>query len=323
MPNEHRPAVLVTGGAGYIGSHTCKALHRAGFLPVTFDNLSLGNRDFVQWGPLVVGDTRDRVSIARAVTEYDVRGTIHFAALSSVGESLANPAAYYDNNISGLLGTLSGMSDAGCSTIVFSSTAAVYGNAGSDPIAENAVREPVNPYGWSKAMCEQILVDHGRAYGLKWTALRYFNASGADPEGEIGEFRAAETHLIPRAMMALQGHVHDFCVFGSDFPTPDGTAVRDYIHVSDLADAHVIALQRMLAGEDGGVFNLGTGEGFSVAQVLKEIAVVSGKNLAAPTGLRRAGDPAEGAGFGVVLHEDEVLTGSVLPEHSGQQVGGA
>lgn len=287
-----RPAVLVTGGAGYIGTHACKALHRAGFRPVTFDNLSLGNEKFVKWGPLVVGDTRDADLIARTIAEHDIQGVIHFAALSSVGESIATPADYYDNNINGLLGALGGMRMAGCSAMVFSSTAAVYGNAGSEPIPETAPRGPVNPYGWTKAMCEQILADFQTAYGLRWTALRYFNASGADPDGEIGEFRASETHLIPRAMMALQGHIKDFRVFGSDFPTPDGTAIRDYIHVSDLAEAHVIALKAMLDGSSGGVFNLGVGQGYSVGQVLETIGRVSGRDMAAPTGGRRAGDPA-------------------------------
>lgn len=285
--------ILVTGGAGYIGSHTCKALSAAGFEPVVYDNLTLGHKDFVRWGPLVVGDTRDPAQVAEAIRAHKISAVIHFAALSSVGDSVADPASYYGNNVGGLLGLLQGMTDAGCGAIVFSSTAAVYGEAKVSPILETAPTEPVNAYGRSKLMCEQILDDCRAAYGLKAIALRYFNASGADPEGEIGELRRNETHLIPRAMMSLQGHIDDFQVFGSDFPTPDGTAIRDYIHVSDLADAHVLALQSLLAGGEGGSFNLGAGHGYSVGEVLAEVARQTGRPMDAPKGGRRAGDPTQ------------------------------
>lgn len=285
--------ILVTGGAGYIGSHTCKALHRAGFTPVVFDNLSLGHREFVRWGPLVVGDTRDGSQVATAIADHRIKAVVHFAALSSVGESMDAPEKYYENNVGGLLGLLDGMRQSGCETIVFSSTAAVYGEAKVSPITEVAIKNPVNPYGRSKLICEQILDDCRKANGLKAVTLRYFNASGADPEAEIGELRDQETHLIPRAMMALQGYIHDFEVFGSDFPTADGTAIRDYIHVCDLADAHVLALRHLLAGGHGGAFNLGISKGYSVAEVLAEIARTTGRDMEAPKGPRRPGDPVQ------------------------------
>jgi UDP-glucose-4-epimerase GalE len=283
--------VLVTGGAGYIGSHTCKALHAHGLKPVVYDNLSLGRADFVRWGPLVEGDTRDADAVAAALKTHDINAVIHFAALSSVGESISEPAAYYQNNVGGILGLLAGMRQAGCSTIIFSSTAAVYGEPRDVPIAETAATEPVNGYGRSKLMCEQILGDFDRAYGIKSVNLRYFNASGADAEAEIGEYREAETHLIPRAMMALQGYIDDFQVFGADFPTPDGTAIRDYIHVSDLAQAHALALEMVLRERESATFNLGTGGGYSVGEVLSEIGRVSGRRMTPPKGERRPGDP--------------------------------
>lgn len=285
-------AVLVTGGAGYIGSHACKALAAASFLPVTFDNLSLGHAKAVKWGPLVQGDTRDATAVAAAIRGHSAVAIIHFAALSSVGESGREPAQYYRNNVGGLLGVLEGMALEGCRQIVFSSTAAVYGEAGEALIGEDTPTVPVNVYGRSKLMCETVLADHAAANLLTAVSLRYFNASGADEAAEIGEDRAVETHLIPRALMALQGHIDDFQVFGSDFQTPDGTAIRDYIHVSDLADAHVLALKRLLAGNDGGVFNLGTGQGYSVGEVMRTVQRITGRTMAAPTGGRRDGDPA-------------------------------
>lgn len=285
-------SVLVTGGAGYIGSHACKALAAAGYLPVTFDNLSLGHAGAVKWGPLVQGDTRDAGAVAEAIRSHSAVAVIHFAALSSVGESGRDPASYYRNNVGGLLGVLEGMGLTGCRQIVFSSTAAVYGEAGEALIDEDTPTVPVNVYGRSKLMCETILADHAAADLLTAVCLRYFNASGADESGEIGEDRAVETHLIPRALMALQGHIQDFQVFGSDFATPDGTAIRDYIHVSDLAEAHVLALAHLLAGNSGGVFNLGTGQGYSVGEVMLTVERITGRAMAAPSGARRDGDPA-------------------------------
>jgi len=284
-------AILVTGGAGYVGAHACKALAQAGYFPVTFDNLSTGHESFVRWGPLVRGDIRDKASVLKAINDHTAKAVLHFAASAYVGESVTDPQKYYENNVAGSLSLLGAMLEADCRNIVFSSTCAIYGEPRELPIVETAPANPVNPYGASKFMVERVLADYGQAYSLKSIALRYFNASGADPDDEIGELRDPETHLIPRAMMAIQGHIADFAVFGTDYETPDGTAIRDYIHVSDLADAHVSALQRLLAGKPGGAFNLGTGHGYSVRQVLDAISAETGVPLEAVPGARRQGDP--------------------------------
>lgn len=288
-----KPAVIVTGGAGYIGSHSCKALAEAGYLPVAYDDLSLGQARFVKWGPLIEGDVRDAARVASTIAAHDAVAVMHFAALSSVAESVAHPDRYFDVNLGGLIGVTEGMRRAGCKAIVFSSTAAVYGEPDASPIPEGAATRPINPYGWSKRMGELLLADLGRSEGLGSVSLRYFNAAGADPDGGIGEFRLAETHLIPRALMALQGHVPDFRVFGSDFPTADGTAVRDYVHVADLARAHVLALTRVLERGGTEAFNVGAGSGLSVAQVLSAIRRETGRDLGSAVGPRRPGDPAE------------------------------
>jgi UDP-glucose 4-epimerase/UDP-arabinose 4-epimerase len=285
-------AVLVVGGAGYIGAHTCKALAQAGFLPVVFDNFTTGHESFVRWGPAVRADIRDPDAVASALRQHGCGAVLHFAAHASVGESVVDPAIYYNNNVGGTVSLLAGMLAANCRHLVFSSTCAVYGQPARLPILENTPPEPINPYGHSKLMAEQIIADYGKAYGLRSVCLRYFNACGADEDGECGEMREVETHLIPRAMMALQGHVDNFAVFGSNFDTPDGTAVRDYIHVSDLADAHVLALQHLLGGGEGGKFNLGTGLGHSVGEVLRAIESEAGLRLPTVSGERRPGDPA-------------------------------
>jgi UDP-arabinose 4-epimerase len=285
--------ILVTGGAGYIGSHACKVLKENGYNPITYDNLCLGNKDFVKWGPLVIGDTHDSEKVAATIKEYNIDAVIHFAAFAYVGESVSDPAKYYYNNVEGTLGLLNGMRAAGCDKIVFSSTCAVYGEPEIVPINEQTPKAPVNSYGRSKLFCEGILADYARAYDLKYVALRYFNASGDDWDGQVGENREIETHLIPRAMMALQGYIDDFAVFGSDFPTKDGTAVRDYIHVLDLAKAHILALEYIAKEQKCGIFNLGVGTGYSVAEVLEKINEISGKQLPAPKGDRRPGDPPE------------------------------
>jgi len=285
-------AVLVAGGAGYVGAHTCKSLARAGFLPVVLDNLSTGHRDFVRWGPLVQADLHDTSTITDTIRQHDCVAVLHFAAFALVGESVTDPAKYYENNVAGTLSLLAGMRAAGCDALVFSSTCAIYGQPAQVPIVEDTRPDPINPYGASKLMVERILSDFRPAYGLRPIALRYFNACGADPDSEIGEMRDPETHLIPRAMMALQGHITDFAVFGSDFETPDGTPIRDYVHVADLADAHVAALRQLLSGGTGGVFNLGTGRGHSVREVLDAIEREAGERLPDVTGPRRAGDPA-------------------------------
>jgi UDP-glucose-4-epimerase GalE len=285
-----RPAILVTGGAGYIGSHCCKALHAAGYLPVVFDNFSTGHRSFVT-GSLVSGDLHDKTMLAQAFAQHDIAAVMHFAASSLVGESVADPQKYYANNVAGTLLLLDAMRAAGCNRLVFSSTGAVYGNADSKALAESYPCAPINPYGASKWMIERILADYRSAYGLGSFCLRYFNASGADASGAIGELRDIETHLIPRAMMALQGHAPDFAVFGDDYDTPDGTAIRDYIHVTDLAAAHLLALKRLMQGDSGGVFNLGTGTGFSVREILGAIAAETGREVPHAIKPRRAGDP--------------------------------
>jgi UDP-glucose-4-epimerase GalE len=285
-----RPAILVTGGAGYIGSHCCRALVAAGYYPVTYDNLSTGHRGFVT-GPLVVGDLLDRAALARAFAQHKIAAVMHFAASSLVGESVIDPRKYYANNVAGTLSLLDAMREAGCNRLVFSSTGAVYGNADSKALPENYPCVPINPYGASKWMVERILADYRSAHGLGAFALRYFNASGADASGEIGELRDTETHLIPRAMMALQGHVQDFAVFGDDYDTPDGTAIRDYIHVTDLAAAHLLALKLLMQGHSGGAFNLGTGTGFSVREILTAIAAETGREVPHVVKPRRSGDP--------------------------------
>jgi UDP-glucose-4-epimerase GalE len=288
---SRKPAILVTGGAGYIGAHCCKALAEAGYLPVCFDNLSTGHRDFVNWGPLVVGDVGDTQAVADAIVAHEVVAVMHFAAFSQVGESVIDPQKYYLNNLCGTLSLLKAMLERKCTRLVFSSTGAVYGDAARDPIKEDAAGATVNPYGSSKWMIERVLGDYRRAYGLNSFCLRYFNACGADSSGAIGEFRDPETHLIPRAMMALQGYVQDFAIFGDDFDTPDGTAIRDYIHVVDLAAAHVLALDALLKGAAGGRYNLGTGSGYSVREILTVIERETGLKMPLITKPRRAGDP--------------------------------
>jgi UDP-glucose-4-epimerase GalE len=281
--------VLVTGGAGYIGSHACRALSRSGFQPIVYDNLTTGHRHFVA-GELVVGDLLDKDKLARTFAEHDIAAVMHFAAASLVGESVVDPEKYYRNNVGGTLSLLEAMRQAGCKRLVFSSTGAVYGNADSKALPESFPCAPINPYGSSKLMIERMLADYRSAYGFGAFCLRYFNAAGADAEGGIGEMRDNETHLIPRAMMAMQGHV-DFAVFGDDYDTPDGTAIRDYIHVTDLAAAHVAALRLLLDGHAGGAFNLGTGNGFSVREILGRIAAETGREVPHTVKPRRAGDP--------------------------------
>jgi UDP-glucose-4-epimerase GalE len=288
---NERPAILVTGGAGYIGSHCWRALAAAGYHPVVYDNFSTGHRSFVT-GSLVVGDIMDKAALAGAFAQHDIVAVMHFAAASLVGESVVDPGKYYVNNVVGTLTLLDAMREAGCNRMVFSSTGAVYGNADSKALPESYPCVPINPYGASKWMIERILADYRSAYGLGAFCLRYFNASGADLSGGIGELRDNETHLIPRAMMALQGHVADFAVFGDDYDTPDGTAIRDYIHVTDLAAAHVLALKLLMQGHAGGAYNLGTGTGLSVREILAAIKAETGREVPHMIKPRRSGDPA-------------------------------
>ncbi len=287
--------ILVTGGAGYIGAHCCKAVREAGFEPVCYDNLAIGHRSFVNWGPLVTGDILDERSLVAALREFEIQAVIHLAASSLVGESVSHPHIYYRNNVVGTLTLLDSMRKAGCSNIVFSSTGAVYGEVPRMPIREAQAGHAVNPYGRSKWMAEQIIGDFEASYGFNAIRLRYFNACGADDCGLIGELRDPETHLIPRALMVIQGHLDEFAVYGDDYDTPDGSAVRDYIHVSDLADAHVRAIHALMRNERkivGRAFNLGTGKGYSVKEVLHAIERETGS--APPTTMkdRRPGDPS-------------------------------
>ena len=285
------PAVLVAGGAGYIGSQTCKALKSAGFLPVTLDNLSTGYRPAVKWGPLIEADIRDKAVVARTVAEHKIVAAIHFAAFSLVGESVRDPAKYYDNNVGAAVAFADALIGSGVQALVFSSTAAAYGVPTMSPIPEDHPTVPINPYGASKLAFEGALRWLGEAHPFRWTALRYFNAAGADLDGEVGESHEPETHLIPNLCKAVVGTGPALTVFGQDYPTPDGTPIRDYIHVADLAEAHVLAIRRLLDGGDSGIFNVGTGEGATVMQIIDAAERVLGRKVPYTVGPRRAGDP--------------------------------
>lgn len=286
-----QPKILVTGGAGYIGSHVCKLLAANGMLPVVYDNLVYGHPHAVKWGPLIEGHLEDLPRLTRVIEEYRPEAIIHFAAYTYVGESVADPAKYYKNNVIGTLSLLDAMLATDTKTIVFSSSAATYGNAGSKLIDEETPRAPTNPYGWTKLMMEQALRDYGAAYGLRFVSLRYFNACGADSEGEIGEEHNPETHLIPRALMAAAGEIPHLELYGDDYETPDGTCLRDYIHVADLARGHLAALNHLRAGGESCAVNLGSGRGTSVKEILASVERVTGKKVPFKMGGRRAGDP--------------------------------
>lgn len=284
--------VLVTGGAGYIGSHTVRRLVRSGYRVAVFDNLSKGHRWAVPSDvPLIVGDIADTAHVAMTLRQFHVTSIIHFAAFSLVGESMVEPRAYYANNVGGTLHLLDAMRVAGVDRIVFSSTAAVYGEPVSVPIGEDSALAPTSVYGRTKMVIEGILHDYAVAYGLRSVSLRYFNAAGADPEGGIGEDHDPETHLIPLVLQAAAGRRPSVSIFGSDYPTPDGTCVRDYIHVNDLADAHILALES-LEHQAEAVYNLGNGEGFSVRQIIETAERVVGHAIPVTDAPRRAGDPA-------------------------------
>jgi UDP-arabinose 4-epimerase len=285
--------VLVTGGAGYIGSHACKALARAGWRPVTYDNLVLGHASAVKWGPLEQGDVLDGARLRAVCAQYKPVAVIHFAALAHVAESMKDPSRYYRNNLAGSLCLADAARECGNLPIVFSSTCATYGESRQVPIGEDAPQAPINPYGTSKLMVERLLKDFDAAYGLKSIALRYFNAAGADRDGEIGEDHDPETHLIPLALAAAGNRGRALTVFGGDYPTQDGTAIRDYIHVEDLAAAHVAALRRLLNGGGSLQVNVGTGKGASVLEVIAAAEAVSGEKVARSSGPRRPGDPPE------------------------------
>ena len=284
-------AVIVTGGAGYIGSHACKAVARAGFLPVTLDNLAYGHEWAVKWGPLVQGDLADIPAMDRMFAAYHPVAVLHFAAFAYVGESVVAPQKYYRNNVGGTLNLLDVMLRHDCRHIVFSSTCATYGVPVTIPISEDQAQRPINPYGASKLMIERILADYECAYGLRYCALRYFNAAGADPDGAIGEDHSPETHLIPLIIEAALGRRPHVEIFGTDYPTPDGTAVRDYIHVGDLADVHERALAHLLSGGASACLNVGTGRGHSVREVIRAVQSVTGRVVPIVNSARRTGDP--------------------------------
>ncbi len=283
--------ILITGGAGYIGSHTAAACAQAGWCPVVYDNLSAGHRDAVRFGPFVEGDLADRDLIARTLREHSIDAVMHFAAYAMVGESMSAPGRYFRNNVANTMNLLDAMRDCGVASIVFSSTCATYGIPERVPITESTPQAPVNPYGESKLMVERMLHWHGLAYGLAWCSLRYFNAAGAAMNGELGERHEPEPHLIPRVILAALGQLPRVDLFGTDYETPDGTAVRDYIHVDDLAAAHLAALSYLRAGRESAAFNLGTGAGYSVREVIAMVERVSGRTVPARECPRRAGDP--------------------------------
>lgn len=284
--------ILIVGGAGYIGSHTNKELARRGYETVVLDNLVYGHAAAVKWGKFVLADICDTEALRRTFKEFKIDAVVHFAAYAYVGESMVEPQKYYLNNVSNTINLLSVMSEFGCDKIIFSSTCATYGDPYEIPITETHRQEPINPYGRSKLMVEHILSDYSKAYGLKYVALRYFNAAGADIDAEIGELHTPETHLIPLVLDAAIGKRDSISIFGTDYDTRDGTCVRDYIHVTDLAQAHILALEYLLAGGESDVFNLGNGHGYSVKEIIETARRVTGKSINAVECERRDGDPA-------------------------------
>ena len=289
---KNKGNVLVTGGAGYIGSHSCKALAAAGFVPIAYDNLASGHEWAVQWGPLEQGDILDRARLSQVFEAYSPAAVMHFAAHAYVGELVEQPAKYYRNNVAGTLSLLEVMREHSVEQIVFSSTCATYGVPQTIPIPDDHPQNPINPYGASKLMIERMLADFGAAYGLRSISLRYFNAAGADPDGEVGEDHDPETHLIPLVLEAAVGKRPNITIYGTDYDTPDGTCIRDYVHVTDLAEAHVLALKALQANCNSASYNLGTGNGFSVREVINTAHAVTGRAIAAKEGPRRAGDPS-------------------------------
>lgn len=283
--------VLITGGAGYVGSHCCKAFANAGWNVVTLDNLSRGWREAVRWGPLIECDIRNEERVRSTLSIYKPDLVAHFAALAYVGESVADPARYYVNNTAGTLALLEAMRAAGCRHLLFSSTCASYGIPRTLPIDETHPQSPINPYGWSKMIIERMLEDYGKAYGMASVSLRYFNAAGCDPDGDIGERHEPETHAIPLVIEAARNPGQPFTVFGTDFPTADGSAIRDYVHVNDLARAHLLAGEMLVARGGTHVLNLGTGMGTSVFELIEAVKRRAGRDPAIRLGPRREGDP--------------------------------
>ncbi|WP_397541554.1 UDP-glucose 4-epimerase GalE [Roseovarius salis] len=282
--------ILVTGGAGYIGSHACKLLRARGYTPVTYDNLGTGWKNAVRYGPFEQGDLRDRDRLDQVFRVYRPAAVMHFAALSLVGECMRNPGLYWDNNVAGSLALLQAAADAGCHDIVFSSTCATYGEQDNVVLDENSPQNPTNAYGASKRAIEDMLRDFEAAHGLNHVIFRYFNVAGADPEAEIGEFHRPETHLVPLMLDAIDGRRDALTIHGTDYDTPDGTCIRDYVHVMDLVEAHILGLEWLQAGRGSRVFNLGTGKGFSVREVIDHSAAVTNRSVPVVEGPRRPGD---------------------------------
>ncbi len=289
--NQSQKSVLVTGGAGYIGAHACKVLAGAGYMPIAYDNLVYGHSQSVKWGPLEEGDIGDSLRLETVLQKYNPTAVMHFAAYAYVGESVENPAKYYRNNVAGTLTLVESMRNCGVQNIIFSSTCATYGMPEQIPIGEDHPQYPINPYGRSKLMIEWILRDFSAAYNFKFVSLRYFNAAGADPDAEIGEDHHPETHLIPLILDVALGKRNQLEIFGTDYDTPDGTCIRDYIHVSDLANAHLLALEYLRDGGQSNVFNLGNGNGFSVREVITVARELTGCDILCVESERRPGDP--------------------------------
>lgn len=318
-----RPPILVTGGAGFIGSHICKALHQAGRIPVVFDNLSTGHSDNVRWGPLVQGNLQDTPVLSSAIALYRPDCVIHCAANAYVGESVGNPQKYYDNNVRGSLALLDTCLSSGLGQIVFSSSCATYGVPPVLPISEASEQIPINPYGRTKLIFEMMLQDYAAAYGLKFAVLRYFNAAGADPDGQLRERHDPETHLVPCALLAAAGRKDRLEVYGTDYATVDGTCVRDYVHVSDLARAHVAAVSYLEHGRNTLSVNLGSGHGTSIKQVLDSIERLTHRPVPVVFKPRRAGDPPilfadtrmarETLGFEPVLSDIDTIIRTAAP----------
>lgn len=283
-------AILVTGGAGYIGSHACKLLARAGYLPVTYDNLDTGWREAVKFGPFERGDVQDRARLDTVLAKWKPEAVMHFAALSQVGEAMREPGRYWRVNVGGTLNLVEAALAAGCDKMVFSSTCAIYGDQDGVELDEDSPQAPINAYGASKRAIENMLQDFGASHGLNAVIFRYFNVAGADPEAEIGEFHQPETHLVPLMLQAIDGQRPALTVFGTDYPTPDGTCIRDYVHVMDLVEAHLRGLKWLEAGHGSRVFCLGTGRGFSVREVVSASRAVTNRAVPVTEGTRRDGD---------------------------------
>lgn len=282
--------ILVTGGAGYIGSHACKALAAAGHTPVTYDNLSTGWAEAVRFGPFEQGDLRDRARLDSVFAAYQPTAVLHFGALSQVGESMREPGRYWDNNVTGSLVLMEAAVAAGCLKLVFSSTCATYGDQDNVVLDEDSPQAPINAYGASKRAIEDMLRDFEAAHGLRHVIFRYFNVAGADPEAEVGEFHQPETHLVPLILDAVDGKRDALTIFGTDYDTSDGTCIRDYVHVCDLVDAHILGLKWLEDGKESRVFNLGTGDGFSVREVIDHARSITKRDVPVVEGLRRPGD---------------------------------